>query len=104
MIGDKTKRNGRNGPKFRVWLNLTVLLTVALHGGVTPDPVKAVAFQTAASVGIGGARVSPTTIAAQSSSSNFRVSIATGTSVEGHLRQIDANPNERYKREATPCA
>lgn len=90
---------------IRVWSAFLLLLIVALSSGVvTLEPVKVLAFQSATSVRIGTAEFSPTTIAAQSSSSNFTVSIATGTSVVGHLRQIDANPNERYKREATPCA
>ena len=67
---------------IRVWLALVLLLTVPLSGGVlTPEPVRVFAFQSATSVGIGGAFFSPTTIAAKNASSNLTVSIATGASV-----------------------
>jgi hypothetical protein len=47
----------------------------------TSEPVKASAFQTATSVGIGSATFSPTTIAANNASSNLTVAVATGSSV-----------------------
>ena len=65
---------------IRVWLALVLLLVVApSDGAVTPEPVKVFAFQTATSVGIGGAEYSPTTITEQGSCAAFGFG-STGTS------------------------
>jgi hypothetical protein len=81
-----------------VWLALVLLLIFALSGGVvTPDPVKVFAFQTATSVGIGGAEFSRTTITEQSGCASLRVSVATGTSVpNGATATVEVSESSNF--------
>ena len=65
-------------------LMLVVLLTAMISLPAvmaTSEPVKVFAFQSATSVRLGTATFSPTTIAANSASSNLTVPVATGSSV-----------------------
>ena len=66
---------------MRLRLLLLMTLSTLTPAILTPAPFNALAFQSSSQVGIGGVQFSPTTIAAQSSSSNLTVSIATGASV-----------------------
>jgi hypothetical protein len=81
-------------PVLALLLTAIVILTPAI---ITPGPVRAIAFQGANNVRIGGAQFSPTTIGAQSSSSSLNVSIATGTSVpNGATATVEVTESANY--------
>jgi hypothetical protein len=60
---------------------LLAAIVTLIPAVITPEPVRAIAFQGANQIHIGGAQFSPTTIGAQNSSSSLTVAIGAGTGV-----------------------